>query len=172
MRGSRGGAKAHPRAVSGFTFLNANRLGKTAAAAVLALNLLGGAYSFAATGPESPPSGRLAPPAQVQCDRNQLTSYSGTVSTFDRQADTTHIEITTDWGSVEAFALPHPDGGPEQHFLLWGEPFKAEDWAQIEVEPGQLAEGLQAIVWVCEDESIMPVVDWRPGTPEGIGGRS
>jgi hypothetical protein len=113
-----------------------------------------------------PASGRLAPPPVLQCDRNQLTSYSGTVTSYERTDEQTRIEITTDWGSVESFTLPHADGLVEQRFLLWGEPFQSTDWSQIESAPGQLIENTQAIVWVCEHPAITPVVDWRPRNQE------
>jgi hypothetical protein len=109
-----------------------------------------------------PASGRLAPPPTLQCDRNQLTSYSGTVTSYERTDEQTLIEITTDWGSVEPFTLPHADGRVEQHFLLRGKPFNPENWSQIESAPGQIFEHTQAIVWVCEDAAIAPVADWRP----------
>jgi hypothetical protein len=103
---------------------------------------------------------RLAPPATLRCDRNQLTSFNGEVTSYERTAEQTRIEITTDWGSVESFTLPHADGRVEQRFLL------CADWSQVETAPGQLIDGMQAIIWVCEHPAVTPVVDWRPRNQE------
>ena len=113
------------------------------------------------------PAGRLAPPASVHCHRDDLTSDSGTVSAFERGTDSTRIEITTDCGSVETFILPHLQGNVADHFLLWGRPFGLEVWPEIETAPGRLRNGLQAIVWVCADAGVAPLVDWRPDSPAG-----
>jgi hypothetical protein len=34
----------------------------------------------------------------------------------------------------------------------------------IEQAPCQLIDDLQAIIWVCEDKRIPPLIDWRPGS--------
>ncbi|HET6592627.1 MAG TPA: hypothetical protein VFG48_06905 [Xanthomonadales bacterium] len=137
------------------------------AAALFVLMLSAAAADGTAGEQEGQHAGRLAPPADVSCDRNRLTSYSGNVTRYERSVEQTRIEITTARGSVEAFTLPHPDGRPEARYLLWGESFGAEDWPQIETAPGRLKIALQAIVWVCEDPSMPLLVDWRPSAPGG-----
>ena len=47
-------------------------------------------------------AGRLAPPAAVTCDRNQLTSWTGIVTGYQPQARSTWIEIHTDADTVES----------------------------------------------------------------------
>jgi hypothetical protein len=157
-----GGAEGCPR----FVWETKFPVPRLAAIALLALAVASATGAGADEGNDPaarPASGRLAPPPVLQCDRNQLTSYSGTVTGYERTDEQTRIAITTDWGSVESFTLHHPDGRVEELFLLWGEPFKLENWRQIETAPGDLIEGLQAIVWICEESSVGPVVDWRPG---------
>ena len=116
---------------------------------------------LAFTGPAA--AGRLIPPKSLKCDINRLTSHTGIVSSYTHEPKSTRIEITTNWGSVERFTLSHTDGRPESHYLLWGEPFQAEDWDQIVSANGELRESINAIAWVCRDEAIPPVIDWRPG---------
>jgi hypothetical protein len=108
-------------------------------------------------------AGRLLPPATLACDRNHLTSYSGVVSGYRVDPDNTHFEISTDEDTVEALAVDH-DGQADgrAHYLLWGAPFTAADFAQIEKSPGVLVEGMRAIAWVCDDGKTPPVIDWQP----------
>ena len=111
----------------------------------------------------SAPSGRLRPSQQLACDRNNLTSYSGAVSGYRMDADSTWIEISTDEDTVEAVTVPH-DGQSDasSHYWLWGTPFTAADTAQIEKSPGLLVDGIRAVAWVCEDGKTPPVIDWQP----------
>ena len=46
-------------------------------------------------------SGRLRPPTTLACDRNHLTSYTGAVSGYRREADQTWLEISTDEDTVD-----------------------------------------------------------------------
>ncbi|OGT56863.1 MAG: hypothetical protein A3E01_18290 [Gammaproteobacteria bacterium RIFCSPHIGHO2_12_FULL_63_22] len=111
----------------------------------------------------SAPSGRLRPSPQLACDRNNLTSYSGVVSGYRVDPDNTHFEISTDEDTVEALAVDH-DGQADgrAHYLLWGAPFTAADFAQIEKSPGVLIDGMRAVAWVCDDGKTPPVIDWQP----------
>ncbi len=118
---------------------------------------------------DSPPSdasaqaGRLRPSPQLACDRNNLTSYSGVVSGYRRDKDSTWIEISTDEDTVEAVTVPH-DGQSDAsaHYWLWGAAFTAADTAQIEKSPGTVVDGIRAVAWVCEDRKTPPVIDWQP----------
>ena len=108
-------------------------------------------------------SGRLRPSPQLACDRNNLTSYSGLVSGYRRDKDSTWIQISTDEDTVEPVTVPH-DGQADasSHYWLWGAPFTAADTAQIEKSPGALVDGIRAVAWVCEDGKTPPVIDWQP----------
>jgi hypothetical protein len=111
----------------------------------------------------SAPAGRLRPSPSLACDRNNLTSYSGVVSGYRVDPDNTHFEISTDEDTVEALAVDH-DGQADgrAHYLLWGAPFTAADFAQIEKSPGVLIDGIRVVAWVCEDGKTPPVIDWQP----------
>ena len=108
-------------------------------------------------------SGRLRPPATLACDRNHLTSYTGAVSGYRRDADQTWLEISTDEDTVEAVTVEHA-GQPDAsaHYLLRGEAFTANDWAAIEAAKGKLVENMRATAWVCDDGATAPVIDWQP----------
>ena len=108
-------------------------------------------------------SGRLRPSPQLACDRNNLTSYSGLVTGYRRDKDSTWIEISTDEDTVEPVTVPH-DGQKDasSHYWLWGAPFTAADSAQIEKSPGLLIDSIRAVAWVCEDGKTPPVIDWQP----------
>ena len=108
--------------------------------------------------------GRLAPPAAVSCDRNQLTSWTGVVSGYERNRGSTQIQVDTDAETVEKITLEHPGSkDPSGQFLLLGEPFKKSDWKKIEIRRGMLNPGMRATVWLCEDDEFQAIIDWRPG---------
>lgn len=111
----------------------------------------------------SAPAGRLRPSPQLACDRNNLTSYSGVVSGYRRDKDSTWLEISTDDDTVEAVTVPH-DGqaSATAHYWLWGASFTAADTASIEKSPGVLIDGMRAVAWVCDDGKTPPVIDWQP----------
>jgi len=107
--------------------------------------------------------GRLAPSPSVTCDRNQLTSWTGVVSGYRRDSDSTWLRISTDEDTVEETTLDHPDQpDASAHFKLWGEPFQETDWPVIEETPGVLHPGMRATAWICEDGKTPPVIDWQP----------
>ena len=108
-------------------------------------------------------AGRLLPPATLGCDRNHLTSWSGVVSGYRREAARTWLQVSTDEDTVEQTSIEHP-GQPNAsaHYLLWGAPFTALDWPKIERATGVLIDGTRAVVWVCDDGKTAPVVDWQP----------
>lgn len=107
--------------------------------------------------------GRLAPPAAVTCDRNQLTSYAGKVKTYKRQNGKTVLVIDTSADTTERVTLTHPDSDdPSRFFLIDGTPFTVRDWTRVEVRKGQLHPNMSAVAWVCSNGRN--VIDWRPGT--------
>ena len=107
-------------------------------------------------------SGRVRPPDDLPCSRDQLTAYMGEVAEYSRTADAAKLTIHTDWRTIETAELLPRAGEPiEERFRIDGEPFTAEDFSQIEAEPGRLKPGMRANVWVCEDSGPV-LVDWRP----------
>jgi hypothetical protein len=103
------------------------------------------------------------PPPTVSCDRNQLTSYSGVVTAYQRQPGATRLSIHTDWDTDESVVLYHAGSDdPSPLFLLSGRPFTASDWRRIESTPGILVSGMRATAWVCGDGKTPSLVDWRP----------
>lgn len=120
-------------------------------------------HAVAAQDPGAGRGARIAPPAAITCERNQLTSWTGSVTGYRRTQDCTWLEISTDADTVEQTTVPH--GGStdaSSRFLLWGEPFGPSGWAAIESSPGQLKDGMRATAWICLDGITGPVVDWQP----------
>lgn len=108
--------------------------------------------------------GRLAPPAAVTCNRNDLTVYAGAVRQYRREMDKTSITIETNEGTIERVTLRHTGSDdPSQFFLIEGTPFTASDWNRIERKKGELLPLMNARAWVCTDGTI--VIDWRPPAP-------
>jgi hypothetical protein len=104
--------------------------------------------------------GRLAPPAAVTCNRNDLTVYAGAVRHYRREMDKTSITIETGEGTIERLTLRHTGSDDPSHlFLIEGTPFTSSDWNRIERKKGELHPGMNARAWVCADGRI--VVDWR-----------
>lgn len=109
------------------------------------------------------PHGRIAPPASISCDRNQLTSWTGKVSGYRRQEKTTWLEISTDERTFEHTTIEHAGAADAlTHYLLWGEQFRQADWQVIESSPGKLINGMRATAWICSDGKTPPVIDWQP----------
>ncbi|MET0650106.1 MAG: rhodanese-like domain-containing protein [Pyrinomonadaceae bacterium] len=108
--------------------------------------------------------GRVAPPAGLKCDLNDLTLYDGEVVRYERKHGSTHLRINTNFDTTEEVTLEHPGtDDPSNLFLINTEPFKPSDWAKIERAKRKLRPGMRANVWVCiGNPSIQPVVDWRP----------
>lgn len=107
--------------------------------------------------------GRLAPPASISCDRNQLTSWTGEVSGYGRGKESSWLEISTDEDTVEHTSIEHEGSADSStHYLLWGEPFSSSDWPAIETSPGKLVKGMRATAWICMDGKTSPVINWRP----------
>ena len=102
---------------------------------------------------------RLAPPAALQCERNQLTSYQGAVKRLSLTEPTKIcLTIETAWGSEEAFRLTGNEDSAIEAQMLWnGQAFSPANWETL--KSGQ---ELHAIAWVCEDNATPTVIDWRP----------
>ena len=104
---------------------------------------------------------RLAPPDLVTCERNDLTVYSGRITSYRRTPASIKLTIATDWETTERVAVRRMGGrSPQDFFLIEGRNFTAADWQRIERRPGVLRAGVRANVWVCADNRN-PVVDWQ-----------
>lgn len=109
-----------------------------------------------------PPGGRVMPPADSACPRDQLTLYAGEVLKYSRGPGRTEIRIRTDWQTTESVLLKHPGStDPSRWFLIHRQPFTPADWPRIEVAPGKLRSGLRVAAWVCDD-GRNATVDWTP----------
>lgn len=104
-------------------------------------------------------AGRQRPLEGFACNPNQLTSYTGIVTRYTRQADSTTLQIKTDWGTTESVTVRHPGtDDPSRFFRYMGKPFAPGDWARVERSKGVLIEGTRATAWVCADGQV--AVDW------------
>lgn len=110
--------------------------------------------------------GRLAPPASVACDRNELTSYAGPVTHYRRLRGKTVVVIDSESGAKTVTLRHRGSDDPSASFLIGGKPFTNDDWKRIEERKGELRAGLSAIAWVCRDDGGT-TIDWRPGTAGG-----
>ena len=58
--------------------------------------------------------GRLRPPEDVGCDRNELTSYSGAMTSFARTKTHVTLTIRTDWDTTEKVQVPNETIGKRE----------------------------------------------------------
>jgi len=130
--------------------------------------LLVTAVTLSAAQRGSAPGARLAPPAEITCERDRLTSYSGRVTAVRRGTDGDVVTIETDWGSVESFTVAAA-GQPEPAYLLGGKPMREEDWPAVLNGAGEPRSVLGVIAWVCGDLPEYTVIDWRPGGIDSQG---
>ncbi len=108
--------------------------------------------------------GRIMPPPQLKCDRNDLTSYDGRILAYRRRVGSTFLRIRTNFDTTEEVTIRHRrTDDPSKYYMLNGQRFMRSDWRRIEKRKGVLREGMHANIWVCRgNPSIQPVVDWRP----------
>lgn len=108
--------------------------------------------------------GRIMPPSELKCDRNDLTVYDGRILAYRRRVGKTFLRIRTNFDTTEEVTIRHRGSDdPSKFYLLNGQPFVKSDWRRIEKSKGILKVGMRANVWVCRDNpSIQPIVDWRP----------
>ncbi|MDQ3283225.1 MAG: rhodanese-like domain-containing protein [Acidobacteriota bacterium] len=106
-------------------------------------------------------SGRLAPPAAVECDRNQLTSHAGRVTRYRRERDKTTLVMKTSAGTTETLVVSHKGVDPMRFYLINGTPFTSRDWTRIEGKKHALRGEMSAVAWVCRGGRT--IIDWRPG---------
>jgi hypothetical protein len=110
--------------------------------------------------------GRLRPPESLKCDRNNLTSFTGRVTSYSRKPGQIVIRMSTDENTKEHFVLRYSENeSPVQLFLINAEPFGEGDWVKIESTESHLKPNMRATVWVCQG-SKNPVIDWNPPASE------
>ena len=103
--------------------------------------------------------GRQRAPESFACDRNNLTVYTGVVTSYQRRVGTTTLRIHTDEDTTEQVSLSHPGtDDPSRFFRMMSEPFTPADWNTIEERKGVLRKGTRAAAWVCSTGRVM--VDW------------
>ena len=111
--------------------------------------------------------GRLAPPAHIRCDVNDVTVYNGRVISYSRTTGKTKLTIRTDYDTTETVVLTHPKtDDPSKWFFVFGNAFLAKDWQRIEKKKGTLLPNMRANAWVCTDGKA--IIDWRPGEEAAV----
>ena len=109
---------------------------------------------------QAPGASRLRPPTEFACNRNDLTSYTGVVTRYQRAQNQTTLRIRTDEETTETVTLRHPGtNDPSAMFRYSGKAFAAADWARIERAKGVLRPATRASAWVCSDGQVM--IDWE-----------
>jgi len=107
--------------------------------------------------------GRMMPPALIRCERNDLTSFTGVVTSYKRARGKMTVVISTDDGTVETFTFKGSKRAQlEPLFLVESAKFSAADWPRIERREGILRAGVRAVVWVCSAPSKRTWIDWQP----------
>jgi hypothetical protein len=99
--------------------------------------------------------GRYMPPPAVECNRNNLTSYTGEVTGYSRKDGKILLTLKTDADTVETVSLR-----PGDKILLNAKPMNEKDWTQVEEKEGKLKAGMRATTWICRGGR--PVLDWQP----------
>lgn len=106
--------------------------------------------------------GRLAPPAGVTCDRNELTSHSGRITSYKREKGKTVLVMRTSADTTERLTVTHKGSDDASRFyLIEGTAFTTRDWTRIEQSKGKLRPKMSGIAWVCSNGTTF--IDWRPG---------
>ena len=80
--------------------------------------------------------GRIMPPPQLKCDRNDLTSYDGRILAYRRRLGSTFLRIRTNFDTTEEVTIRHRGSDdPSKFYLINGEAFTKTDWRRIEKRP-------------------------------------
>jgi len=113
-----------------------------------------------------PINGRLLVPQYVSCERNELTSWAGSVTQLQRGEKLTSLIINTDDGTTESLALNHRDNNELMtHFYLNGLIMTTREWRNIADDKGTLRRATRATIWLCLDGKTPPIVNWQPPIP-------
>jgi len=107
---------------------------------------------------------RLMVPAQLKCNRDDVTLYDGRVFVYRRRKGSTFLRVRTNFSTTEDVTIRHPGTtDPSTFYLINGSAFTGSDWKRIEKRAYVLRPGMRADVWVCRGKpTIQPVVDWHP----------
>ena len=108
-----------------------------------------------ATLPTMAQRARYMPPAAVGCGRNNLTAYTGDVTSYSRKGGKIRLTMKTDESTVETVAFE-----PGDKILLNAEVMREGEWTKVEVKEGRLKAGMRATAWICRGGR--PVLDWQP----------
>lgn len=113
--------------------------------------------------PTTAPS-RTNTPASFACDPNHLTSYTGVVERYVRDAQRVLIVVHTDWGTTQAVDIKPASPAPVADravsmFRVEGRAFSKDDWTTIEQSPGTLRTGTRATIRACDNGNTM--VEWN-----------
>lgn len=116
--------------------------------------------------------GRLAPPPVLKCERDQTTSFTGSVLAYERTRKLIKLRVRTDEETTEEFTIHFPkDADPMRFFLLEGERFTRNDWSKIESRRGRIRPHMRVTVWACYrgDTPEAELLDWRPPSDDDAG---
>ena len=106
--------------------------------------------------------GRVRPPQNVGCERNDLTVYQGKVRQYARDSKQVSLTIDTDEKTVERIMLKLAGARTAESRFLWaGVPFRTQHWKELETPEGKLKAGITVIAWVCTNGGP-PLLDWQP----------
>jgi hypothetical protein len=129
---------------------------------LLALTLAGAVLSAQRNGRAPDDGAKARPPEDLPCSRNELTSFTGKVTSYERTPTRIRLGIRTDWDTDERLVLTLSSGeNGLKGILLERKPLHESDWPVVESAPGKLKHGMRATVWVCEGVAN-PVLDWQP----------
>ncbi|BAJ02404.1 hypothetical protein [Shewanella violacea] len=120
----------------------------------IAILLLGLCISFSLVA-----GGRLRPPADFACEPNHMTSWTGLLVFYWREASQLGFTIDTDDGTQESLITAYS----LDNFLINGEHFTYGDWSKVESEVGLLKPMTRARVWLCDNDGNATLIDWQVG---------
>ncbi len=131
--------------------VNAGRLGTRVAVEAIATPVYAAAVQ---------PPGRLRPPPTLPCSRDELTSYTGRVtSTPSRTARRRSSSTPMSRQPRRSRSCIAGSKDASASFLIGRAAFTPKDWERIEQAPGTLRKGQRATAWVCTNGK--GVVDWE-----------
>ncbi len=105
---------------------------------------------------------RLMVPDFVSCERNNLTSFSGKPTKYNRENGELEITIATDFDTVETITVGYPSSTAlMESFFIKGKAVDLKSWQEFEESVGILSGKISVTAWVCNLEGIAPVFVWK-----------
>ena len=101
-------------------------------------------------------------PDYFECDRNQVTSWTGKIGSYWRDNGELSFTLLTDADTHQRLQLKFDT--QQQlitHFYIDNRAFEALDWPSLEPSAGKLKPNQRATVWLCLDNSVLPVINWH-----------